>query len=49
VLNGLGMLLHQALIQVRIFVTGDPFDPLPDEPAVLAAMRGALTRDPVER
>ncbi|MBG6214887.1 MAG: shikimate dehydrogenase [Cryobacterium sp.] len=49
VLNGLGMLLHQALIQVRVFVTDDPFEPLPDEPAVLAAMRGALTRDPVER
>ncbi|SDN21150.1 shikimate dehydrogenase [Cryobacterium flavum] len=46
VLNGLGMLLHQALIQVRVFVTADPFEPLPDEPAVLAAMRGALTRDP---
>ncbi|TFB76330.1 shikimate dehydrogenase [Cryobacterium glaciale] len=45
VLNGLGMLLHQALIQVRVFVTADPFEPLPDEPAVLLAMRGALTRD----
>ncbi|MDJ0336950.1 shikimate dehydrogenase [Cryobacterium sp. PH31-O1] len=45
VLNGLGMLLHQALIQVRVFVTADPFEPLPDEAAVLAAMRGALTRD----
>ncbi len=49
VLNGLGMLLHQALIQVRVFVTADPFEPLPAEAAVLAAMRGALTRDPVER
>ena len=45
VLSGLGMLLHQALIQVRAFVTADPFEPLPDEPAVLAAMRGALMRD----
>ena len=45
VLNGLGMLLHQALIQIRVFLTADPFEPLPDEPAVLAAMRGALTRD----
>lgn len=45
VLDGLGMLLHQALIQVRVFVTADPFEPLPDEAAVLAAMRGALTRD----
>ncbi|TFD25895.1 shikimate dehydrogenase [Cryobacterium lyxosi] len=45
VVNGLGMLLHQALIQVRVFVTADPFEPLSDEPSVLAAMRGALTRD----
>ncbi|WP_104177634.1 shikimate dehydrogenase [Cryobacterium sp. Y50] len=45
VLNGLGMLLHQALIQVRVFVTADPFEPLPSEPDVLAAMRSALTRD----
>jgi len=45
VLNGLGMLLHQALLQVRVFVTADPFEPLPGEPEVLAAMRGALTRD----
>lgn len=40
--SGLGMLLHQALVQVRIFVFGDPLLPLPDEPAVLAAMRTAL-------
>ncbi|WP_104082581.1 shikimate dehydrogenase [Cryobacterium sp. Y11] len=45
VLNGLGMLLHQALIQVRVFVTADPFEPLPGESDVLAAMRGALTRE----
>jgi shikimate dehydrogenase len=49
VVNGIGMLLHQALIQVRVFVTGDPFEPLSGEQAVLDAMRGALTRDPVER
>lgn len=49
VVNGIGMLLHQALIQVRVFVGTDPFDPLPNEDAVLVAMRGALTRDPVER
>lgn len=49
VVNGIGMLLHQALIQVRIFVSGDPTHPVPDESVVLAAMRGALTRDPVER
>ncbi|HLS92427.1 MAG TPA: shikimate dehydrogenase [Microbacterium sp.] len=40
--HGLGMLLHQALLQVRIFVGGDPAEPLPDEHAVLAAMRAAL-------
>jgi shikimate dehydrogenase len=46
--SGLGMLVHQALLQDRIFVTGDPFEPLEDEPRVLAAMRGALTRTAVE-
>ena len=45
--SGEGMLLHQALIQVRIFVTGDAFEPLPNEAAVLHAMRGALTRQAV--
>lgn len=43
--SGLGMLLHQALLQVRIFVSADPDDALPDEPAVLAAMRRALMGD----
>jgi shikimate dehydrogenase len=42
VLSGLAMLLHQALAQVRIFVSGDPFEPLPREGEVLAAMRAAL-------
>jgi len=42
VASGLGLLLHQALIQVRIFVAGDPFEPLPQEDSVLAAMSGAL-------
>lgn len=42
VVSGLEMLLQQALIQVRIFVAGDPFAELPDEAGVLAAMRGAL-------
>lgn len=41
--SGLTMLLHQALIQVRIFVGNDPFQPLPDEATVLHAMRSALT------
>ncbi|MEO6201446.1 MAG: shikimate dehydrogenase [Cryobacterium sp.] len=46
--SGLGMLLHQALIQVRLFVSGDPFEPLPGEDDVLEAMRGALAGEPVE-
>lgn len=40
--SGLGMLLHQAVLQVRIFTTGDVDAVLPDEPAVIAAMRRAL-------
>lgn len=40
--NGLGMLLHQALLQVRVFVGGDPAEPLEREDAVLAAMRTAV-------
>lgn len=42
VVSGLELLLQQAVGQVRIFVTGDPDAPLPDEPAVLAAMRAAI-------
>jgi shikimate dehydrogenase len=42
VISGLGMLLHQALMQVRIFSTGLPDQPLHDEPAVLAAMRSSI-------
>ncbi len=42
VVDGLGMLLHQALLQVRIFVSGDPTAVLPGEDAVLAAMRESL-------
>lgn len=38
VANGLSMLVHQALIQVRIFLFNDPFQPLEDEDAVLSAM-----------
>lgn len=41
--DGLGMLLHQALLQVRIFTSGDVDAPLPNEPAVFAAMRAAVT------
>lgn len=43
--SGRGMLLHQALLQVRIFVTGGPDTELRDEGAVLAAMRSALVGD----
>lgn len=40
---GHGMLLHQALMQIRIFLRGDPFAELPREGQVLAAMRQSLT------
>lgn len=43
--DGLGMLLHQALLQVRVFVGGDAALPLEREDAVLAAMRAALVGD----
>lgn len=43
--SGRGMLLHQALLQVRVFVAGDAQTPLPDEDRVLAAMRRALVGD----
>jgi shikimate dehydrogenase len=42
VVNGLDMLLHQALLQVRVFVGGDPAQALPGEDAVLRAMRAAV-------
>lgn len=42
---GLGMLLQQALLQVRIFVAGDPASVLPEEDRVLAAMRDALVME----
>ncbi|MFF2276485.1 shikimate dehydrogenase [Agromyces sp. NPDC058126] len=42
VVHGLGMLLHQALLQIRIFVNGDPFAELPDEHDVLAVMRESV-------
>nr|WP_307329872.1 shikimate dehydrogenase [Microbacterium sp. SORGH_AS_1204] len=44
-INGLPMLLHQALLQVRVFVNGDPGRPLHREDAVLSAMRTALVGD----
>lgn len=42
VVSGLEMLLHQAVAQVRIFVTGEEGGTLPREPAVIAAMRSAV-------
>ncbi|WP_431277371.1 shikimate dehydrogenase [Leifsonia poae] len=45
VVSGLAMLAHQALLQVRIFVSGDPLQPLDDEDAVLAAMLDAVGID----
>ena len=44
VIDGLDMLIEQALVQVRIFVSGDPNTELDDEPRVLAAMRAAVSR-----
>ena len=41
--DGLGMLLHQALLQVRVFVSGDVDAALPGESEVFAAMRAAVT------
>jgi shikimate dehydrogenase len=42
VVNGLEMLLHQAIEQVRIFVTGEEGGELDDEDEVIAAMREAV-------
>ncbi len=42
VVSGLDMLLHQAIAQVRIFVTGDEAGDLPREAEVIAAMRSAI-------
>src|SRR5690606_7040046 len=42
VVSGLEMLLHQAVHQIRIFVSGDPSTPLPEEARVIQAMRSAV-------
>ena len=42
---GFGMLLHQAVLQVRIFTSGDIDTPLPDEEAVRGKMRAAVMGD----
>ncbi|CAL4859746.1 shikimate dehydrogenase [Microbacterium sp. MM2322] len=43
--GGEGMLLHQAVLQIRAFATGDVADPLPREDEVVAVMRRALVGD----
>ena len=42
VISGLEMLYEQAVIQIRIFLGGDPEVPLPDEARVRDAMRRAI-------
>jgi len=42
VISGLDLLVHQAVGQIRLFAAGDQTVPLPDEPAVVAAMRAAV-------
>lgn len=44
-LSGLTMLAAQALIQVRIFVSGDPSLQLASEPKIMAAMHAAVGLD----
>lgn len=41
--TGVTMLLHQALLQVRVFVNGDPSLPVQNEDDVFAAMRQAVS------
>lgn len=41
-ISGLGMLLHQAVRQIRIFHHGDQYRALPDEESMVEAMRGVL-------
>lgn len=43
--SGISMLVEQALLQVRIFVAGDPAIELANEDTVLAAMRAAVGLD----
>lgn len=42
-ISGLEMLIWQAVAQIRIFTTGNSQTPLPNEAAVLAAMRHAVS------
>ncbi|MEV8268234.1 shikimate dehydrogenase [Microbacterium sp. NPDC076911] len=43
--SGLGMLLHQAVLQVRVFTSGEIDVPLNNESAVVAEMRATLMGD----
>lgn len=45
VANGLAMLVHQALVQVRIFAFNDPFQSVEGEETVLAAMLASVGLD----
>lgn len=45
VAGGLDMLLHQAVLQVRVFVSGQVNESLDDEDVMLAEMRSALMGD----
>lgn len=45
VISGLDLLVNQAVGQVRLFLTGDRLEPLPDEAAVVTAMRAAVWED----
>lgn len=45
VISGLEMLVHQALMQVRVFVNRDPEVALPQEGTVLQAMRASIGLD----
>lgn len=44
VFSGLGMLVHQAVLQVRTFVNGDPATKLANESSILREMRAAAER-----
>lgn len=43
--SGLSMLLHQAVLQVRLFVSGDVETPLENEARVITAMRAGVTEE----
>jgi shikimate dehydrogenase len=45
VIPGIEMLVHQAVAQIRVFLTGDPVRELADEANVVAAMRSAVGLD----